>query len=227
MPEFSQNAQVLRDLDPDFIESFAVDLAWQYDGLYERLSADATFPDWMKAEEFRRERSNCAVRAGIAAANAHGVPFEVHRLRCNGQRKLIIKSGRVIIIQEPIDAIDHRPAAADYKVELADAHGFVRQLELDLGDQPHRIQDWSGCTLSVLLHGSVGLGFDPEQCQLGATMLAIPDASYGQWIARYDLQTIAMFGRQPAVDDVDSPALEQEDRVIITSKKRNTISDVG
>jgi hypothetical protein len=58
-------------------------------------------------------------------------------------------------------------------------------------------------------------------------MLAIPDASYGQWVARYDLQEVAMFGRQPLKAASENIVGTQEDLVIVTSKKRNYFSDAG
>jgi hypothetical protein len=81
------------------------------------------------------------------AAVQHGVPFEFMRLECNGQSKLLLKAGRVILIQEPIDTLQDEPKVADYKIQLASVHGLICQLELDLGDRVQRIHDWSGCVL--------------------------------------------------------------------------------
>lgn len=101
--------------------------------------------------------------------------------------------------------------------------GYVRQMELDLGDQPLRIHDWSGCVLAVLLHGPAGVKFTHDQKALGNVMLAVPDAEYEQWVMRLDLHTIAMFGRGKA--DVEArPAADlevQTDNVVVTPKRKN------
>jgi hypothetical protein len=217
-----------RDLDPDFVETFAIELGWEYSSLFEAVSADDAIDPAYKDEEFNRRRGDCAVRALVRAAKQHGVPFEFRRLGCNGQRKLLLKAGRVILIQEPTLSLSAHPSAADYKVELADMHGFVRQLELDLGDQPNRIRDWSGCVLGVVLHGPVGRKFDEEHKILGAVMLAVPDAAYRQWVLRLDLETLAMFGRDGAMnEDLESDALIQDDNVVVTPKRRNTQEDIA
>ncbi|RXH31993.1 hypothetical protein [Bradyrhizobium zhanjiangense] len=218
---------LLRDLDPDFVEKIAVELGWQYDGLYEELAGDATQFDYSREEEFNRRRADCAKRAIARACQQHGIPFEFRRLACNGQYKLLAKAGRVILIQEPIQTLDDHPAVADYKVELSDLHGFARQLELDLGDQPERIRDWSGCVLAVLLHGAAGPKFSREHKSLGRAMLAIPDAAYSYWVTRLDLQAIAMFGRAlPNAGERDIQTT-QEDQVVVTPKRRNDRAEFG
>lgn len=111
---------------------------------------------------------------------------------------------------------DH-PKISDYKMELAESYGILRQPEFDLGDIVGRILDWSGCILGVVLHGAAGPWFTREHKKLGGLLLGIPDTAYNHWIHRFDLLQIAMFGR-------DTPAEEpptQEDRVKITPKKRN------
>jgi hypothetical protein len=148
-------------------------------------------------------------------------------LDCNGQHKLLVKAGRVILIQEPILTLEAHPSAADYKMQLADMHGFVRQLELDLGDRPHRILDWSGCVLGVLLHGPAGRKFDRSQKSLGTVMLAVPDAGYSRWILRLNLHSIAMFGRSVPTKEDHQENLVQGDNVVVTSKKRNFEADFG
>jgi hypothetical protein len=212
-----------RDLDPDFIETFANQLAWEYDDLFRRVSAlEGT--DWGYREEaLSRGRADCAVRALIRAAKQHGVPHELRRLECNGQHKLLVKAGRVILIQEPTVGLDAAPSAADYKIELARMHGFVRQLELDLGDQPNRILDWSGCVLGVVLHGHA----DRHKRGLGTIMLAVPDAEYSHWVLRLDLEAIAMFGRNADEEDAAPSNPAQEDNVIVLPKKRRTQEDIA
>jgi hypothetical protein len=217
---------ILRDLDPDFVESVAVELGWEYNSLYEKLADDPSLMDCYREEEFNKRRSDCAMRAMARAAKQHGVPYEFHRLACNGQHKLLVKAGRMILIQECILTLGDEPSTSDYKLQLADIHGFVRQLELDLGDQPSRILDWSGCLLGVLLHGASGRRFNREQKSLGSAMLAVPDASYSQWVLRLDLHSIAMFGRNAPKDDNGSD-IAQDDEVIVTSKRRNSKAELG
>lgn len=210
---------MLHDLDPDFIEAISLAAAWEYNSLYEWLHDQPALIDDYREEEFNRQRPDCAVRALAGAAKRYGVPYEFRKLDCNGQRKLLVKAGRVLLIQEPIASIQDQPTVAEYKRQLADVHGFVRQLELELGDQPHRIRDWSGCVLGVLLHGPTGKKFSREQKSLGTIMLAVPNAEYDQWVLRLDLHTIAMFGRSSvATERADSDV--QEDNVVVTAKKR-------
>jgi hypothetical protein len=62
-------------------------------------------------------------------------------------------------------------------------------------------------------------------------MLGIPDAAYQQWVVRFDLHDIAMFGRGH-VDRDDHVATKvrepiQEDRVIVTPKRRNYEEGTG
>jgi hypothetical protein len=218
---------LLRDLDPDFIESVAVGLGWEYNSLYERLADDPSLMDCYREEEFNKRRGDCAVRAIARAAIQHGIPHEFRRLDCNGQRKLLVKAGRVILIQESILTLGDQPSTSDYKMQLADMHGFVRQLELDLGDQPTRIRDWSGCVLGVLLHGAAGRKFDRGQKSLGSAMLAVPDSAYSQWILRLDLHSIAMFGRNAPKDDEVNRDITQDDEVVVTSKRRNSEAEFG
>jgi hypothetical protein len=196
--------------------------------LFNQVSEDNNIDPAYRDEEFNRRRGACAVRALVRAADLHGVPYEFRRLGTNGQSKLLVKAGRVILIQEPTLSLGAQPTAADYKVELAEMHGFVRQLELDLGDQPNRIHDWSGCVLGVALHGPAGRKFDRDNKALGTIMLAAPDASYSHWVLRFDLETLAMFGRNPEADlPSEDETLEQDDNVFVTPKKRNTQEDIA
>jgi hypothetical protein len=225
-----QAKQILRgDLEPDFIEAVALETAWQYSSLYDTLAADSTLVDDYREEEFRKHRGDCAIRALAHCANRYGVPYEFHRLECNGQRKLLVKASRVILIQECMLTLEDRPSANDYKRQLADIHGFVRQLELDLGDQPNRIRDWSGCILAVLLHAPAGRKFNREHKSLGSIMLGIPDAAYQQWILRLDLHSIAMYGRGsvPTENEFVDQNVIQPDNVFVTSKKRNSKSETA
>jgi hypothetical protein len=197
------------DIDPDFLRAAAIAIAWEYRLLYEQLVAGDAIPLEWKAEEFNRQRVSCVVRALSRCAKRHGIPFDFRRLECNGQNKLIIKAGRVILVQEPIlDLLDH-PRESAYKRELADAHSLIRQLELDLGDQPNRILDWSGQVFAVLLHGAAGYWFSERDKQLGALMLAVPDAAYGSWVMRIDITRLAVYGSQ-ADATTDVPVKEEQ-----------------
>lgn len=212
------------DLNPDFIETTAVNIGWEYHQLFETLAADPSLTDDVREEEFNRRRGFCAVKALSAAALKHGVPYEFRRLCCNGQKKLLVKAGRVIILQESILSLADRPKPADYKLELSQVHATVRQLELPLGDRPQRITDWSGCFLGALLHGATGPRFTEKHKMLGGLSLGFPDAAYGQWVLRLDLHDIAMFGRGKSSvrgDDAggNKAGSEQRDEVVVTSKR--------
>lgn len=215
----SRIAEIVKhDIDPDFLRSLSVATGWEYEHCFDDIAENEDLSDPLKSEEFSKRRSNLAVKAMIFAAKKHGIPFDFKRIECNGQEKLLLKIGRVILIQEPILTLADHPRAADYKVELANASGLIRQLELELGDQPQRIYDWSGCVLAVLLHAPAGPRFQRSHRSLGALMLAVPDAHYANWVMRLDLRRIAMFG-YPTGDHEAKPV--QEDRVIVTPKNRN------
>jgi hypothetical protein len=221
-------AEILRnDLDPDFLKAVCIATAWEYSGCYQALADDEFLSDSLRSEEFSKRRSNLAVRALVQASKIHGVPYNFRRLECNGQEKLLVKAGRVIIIQEPIISLADRPHTADYKEELANTHGLVRQLELELGDQPKRIHDWSGCILAALLHAPAGPAFTKSDRSLGALMLAVPDAAYRNWTVRLDLHRVAMFGFAPFEADRDDETIVQPDNVIITPKSRRASTGTG
>jgi len=215
-----------KDVDPDFLESCAIAAAWAYHSLYERLKSESGLTDEMRLGLFAQERSSMVVNALSSVAHRMRVPYDFKRLACNGQRKLLIKMGRVVMIQEPILMLDDAPRAADYKTELADANGLIRQLELDLGDDPKRSIDWNGQVFAVFLHGSYGAKFSRRDRALGGLMLAVPNAHYDSWVTRIDLRQAAMFGRtadEHAARSAVHP--EQEDRVVVkvkTSTKKNT-----
>lgn len=214
---------VSHDLDSEFLEALSIAVAWEYHALYEELAADKELSDAIRAEEFARRRGFCVAKVLTATATRFRVPVEHRRLECNGQTKTMVQAGRVIVIQEPINSLSNRPKAADYKTRLADVHGLVRQLELDLGDRPYVVRDWSGCVLSVLLHGAAGPKFTREHRMLGGLFLAVPDASYSQWLIRLDLHDLAMFGR-PKAETTAPPndAAGQPDLVVVTRKKKNS-----
>jgi hypothetical protein len=218
----TQTSQIIRnDLDPEFIKSVSIGVGWEYSQCYDELSEDECLTDALRSEEFAKRRGGLAVRALVKAAKKHAIPYNFRRLDCNGQEKILVKAGRVIIIQEPILSLFDRPHIADYKLELANTHSLVRQLELELGDQPQRISDWSGCILAVLLHAPAGADFTRSHRALGALMLAVPDSAYRNWTLRLDLHRVAMFGFAPSFETDPDHVPVQEDRVIVTSKNRN------
>ncbi len=212
----------LRDIDPEFVLSFAKDLAWRYSQLYDELKHDDTLSLEYKKEVFARRRVECAVRSLSYAAKMHGVPYEFRKLTCNGQRKILLKMGRVVLIQEAMRFPTDAPRASDYKRELADAYGLIRQLELDLGDQPHKIRDWGGEVLGVVLHGAAGLNFTREDRELGFLLLGVPDAAYSQWVIRLDFHEIAMWGAEAGYDVSAPQADAQADNVQVTLKTNRT-----
>ena len=214
----------LNDLDPNFLEAAAVETGWVYSVLYDELADDPTLTDAFRREEFNRRRAASTMKGLARVAQRHGVPFEFRRLGSNGQSKLLIKAGRMILIQEPILTRWDHPVVADYKRDLANMNGFFGQLELDLGDQPLRTLDCSGCVLGVLLHAAAGDRFRREDKELGSLMLALPDADYQQWILRADLHELAMFGRSKeasAKTAAPSGEARQEDNVVVTRKRKN------
>jgi hypothetical protein len=221
--------EILRyDLNPEFIETLSIEIAWRYDRLYEELRADSALPLELKLSEFAARRSICAIKAMVLAAKQHGVPYSFRHLDCNGQRKILLKMGRIVVIQEPFLELADAPRIADYKRELADMYGLIRQLELNLGDVPDRGLDWSGGILAVLLHGASGPRFTRRDRALGGLMLAVPDGDYSMWVARLDLHRIAMFGIDRARisseggSDPDRSS-GQSDEVVVRRKKRNNL----
>lgn len=210
--------QRLRDIDPEFVVTFAKDLAWRYGELYDELKGDDSLSLDYKKEVFARRKVECALRALSYAAKKHGVPYEFRKLPCNGQCKIFLKMGRMVLIQEAMQFPTDAPHASDYKRELADAHGLIRQLELDLGDQPNRIHDWGGEVLGVVLHGAAGLNFTREDKELGFLLLGVPDAAYSQWVIRLDLHRIAMWGAEIELEVGVQHADAQPDNVHVTLK---------
>ena len=211
---------VTNDIDREFLEALSIAVGWEYYSLYEELASNRGLTDELRDEEFGRRRGFCVARALAATATRFKVPVEQRRLNYNGQHKTIAQAGRVLIIQESIVGLLDRPKVADYKRSLAEVHGAVRQLELDLGDKPYAVSDWSGCVLCVLLHGAAGPRFTQPHRMLGGLFLAVPDASYSQWVLRLDLHRLAMFGSEkPEVAEPAAAEGNQPDLVVVTRKK--------
>ncbi len=153
--------QILRgDLNPEYMEAALKSLAWGYDRLYEELAGNSAINDAMRHEQFGHRRGTCAIDALLQNAKKHGVPYDIRRLDCNGQNKLLVRMvGRLVLMQEPILSFRDDPRVSDYKIKLANLYGMMSQLELNLGDGYYRNSDWAGCILSVLLHGAAGPRF--------------------------------------------------------------------
>ena len=212
---------VLGDLDPEFVKILASEMAWEYDRLYDFLALHSDgLPDPFLNHEFACLRGKCATSAMHRACQRHGVPYEFRRLECNGQRKILSRVGRLVLIQEPMLTLTDHPRASDYKVQLAESHGILRQIEFDLGDILGRILDWDDCILAVVLHGATGPWFTKDHKKLGGLMLGIPDASYNHWVRRFDLMRLALTGDNWEADE-PAEAPVQQDRVTVTLKNKN------
>jgi hypothetical protein len=224
---------VCHDLDSAFIRTFAISVAWGYDRIYEELAEDTSLCDIARNEEFVRRRGLNATSSLAQSAEIHGVPFEWKRLDCNGQSKLLVKAGRLILIQEPMASLVEHPRASDYKKNLAESNSLTLQYGLDLGDRPLHIRDWSGCVLGVLLHGCSGPKFTREHKGLGGLMLGVPDVAYENWTLRLDLHRIAMFGiddvplATPASSGCASPAVQSDDVKVTLKPKRGARGEAG
>lgn len=222
---------VQNDLDPEFIETVLKQLPWEYNRLFGELSKDRQLNEDQRTEEYNKRRGLCATEALIFACDRHKVPYERMRLHYNGQTKLLVRMGRIIMLQEAIDAFGDPLKSADYKVELASTSSTCRQLEFDFGDGRLRHREWSGCILAVLLHKPAGTQFTKEHKQLGGVALGIPDAGYTHWTRRFDLMEIAMFGRRGAgwLSDTEDKSVpdDQTDNVVVKPKKKNTERETG
>ncbi|RVU21526.1 hypothetical protein [Methylobacterium oryzihabitans] len=219
--------QILRgDLNPEYMEAALKSLAWGYDRLYQELADNNAINDAMRHEQFGHRRGTCAIDALLENAKKHGVPYDIRRLDCNGQNKLLVRMGRLVLMQEPVLSFRDDPRVSDFKLKLANLYGLMNQLELDLGDGYYRDSEWAGCILSVLLHGAAGPKFTRDHKKLGGVMLAVPDAEYSSWVHRLDLYELAMHGRNGKDWTPKSAPSEysllQPDNVIINPKRKNS-----
>lgn len=140
--------------------------------------------------------------------------------------------GRIILIQETFSDSTGGPQTAEYKKRLADTHCLIRQLELDFGDQPKRILDWSGSVVAVLLHGADLLRLHLGTKPFGGLMLGVPNEKYDSWMLRLDLTKLAIHGA-----DADTPQGEeilrekqpptQEDAVRVTLRRKKKSTGTG
>ena len=220
---------VLKDLDPEFIETALTRLPWEYERIYDELSRDRHLDFDGRMEEYNRRRGLCAVEALIYSCDRHKVPYEYFRLDCNGQRKLLVRMGRLIIIQEPAEFFGGAPKFANYKLQLASTRYSAQQLEFDFKDGFSRNREWSDCVLGVLIHKPAGPNFSKSHKAFGGATLAIPDAGYTHWTRRFDLEEIAMHGRKGAkwlVDDfAEKRDVDQVDEVFVSPKKKNFVRE--
>lgn len=216
------------DLNTDWAHTVVTAAAWAYPRLYDEIKANPLIPDHLKDDEFGRRRGPAIVQCMIAACEKHQVPWDRRRLPANGQQKLLIKAGRLTIIQEPILTLGDAPRASEYKRSLAQHRGATAQLELPLGDRPERLLDFSQGLMAVVLHGPTGTSFRKDHRELGAMMLAVPNAEYTGWVKRFDLHDLAMFGSVSAEREDQSAVAEQQDRVRVRTRQRRAVErDVG
>jgi hypothetical protein len=222
---------VHHDLDPDFIRSFAVRLAWGYRALFDELSAQEGLTDEHRNELFNKRRGDVATQVLAATSKQHGVPFEFLRLECNGQRKPVARCGRLVLILEAVSFFDEHPQLANYKLSLSNMHSYMTQLEFNFGDRHQRVGNWEGTALGVLLHGATGSRFSQEAKGLGVLNLGLPDASYRQWISRIDLKKTAIFGEDQTegtgATQKNTSESAQADNVVVRPKKKDQGRDVA
>lgn len=211
------------DLNTEWAHALVTAAAWAYARLYDEIEVNPLIPDHMKDDEFGRRRGPAIVQCMIDACETHHVPWDRRRLPANGQQKLLIKTGRLTIIQEPILTLGDAPRASDYKRSLAQYRGATAQLELPLGDRPERLLDFSQGLLAVVLHGPTGTSFKKNHRELGAMMLAVLNAEYTGWVKRFDLHTLAMFGSISAEGEDKNPVADQQDRVRVRTRQRRAV----
>ena len=212
------------DIDPEFLATVGKTLAWEYPLLYERIANDHGIPLEIKPEAYAKQRPGCAVKALVQACKQHGVPYDFRKLSCNGQYKLLVKMGRVVIIQEPMLTNDEHPRVSEYKREMVAATGFTQQLELDLGDMKRNVRDWTGSVVAALLHAPAGPRFTIEDRSLGAFMLGVPNETYNSWLMRLDLHRVALFGFNSTTDQLspehnESEPAAQKDNVTVKLRR--------
>lgn len=197
MQSFEQRigALLASDIDPDFLRSISIAIGWAYHENFNSVERQGGLTLGRKRQEYGRRRQSVVEDAITRVCLDKKVPYDWRRLDCNGQEKLIIKCGRVLLIHEAIVIGRKGPIVADYKAQLAGTYNVTRQLELDLGDLPGRIHDWSGDVVATILHGHVGDRFDAEHRGLGALRIAVADGSYDSWIIDVRLTELALQGR--------------------------------
>jgi hypothetical protein len=219
--EETVRARLASDVDPAFFRALSIAIAWAYQDLFERIDENDYLDVGRKKQDFGWQRSSAVECAIIRVCKDHGVPFEWKRLEYNGQKKLMVLCGRVIFIHEAMQLGVKGPYVADYKRSLAGTHNVTRQLELDLGDIPGKINDWSGEVLATLLHGHAGALFTKEQRALGVLRVGVADGSYDSWVVNQDITEFAVEGRGASIIGTrDADAVAQQDRTKVVLRQQ-------
>ncbi len=214
-------ARLASDVDPKFFRALSVAITWAYQQLFEQLNENEYLDLNRRKLEFGKQRSAAVEEAIIRVCRDHGVPYEWKRLDYNGQSKLVVLCGRVLMIHEAVQLGVKGPYAADYKRSLAGTYNMTRQLELDLGDIPGKVCDWSGDVLATLLHGFAGSLWTHEQRALGSLRVAVADGSYDSWLVNQDVTELAVEGRRnSSIGDRDKQVQQDRTRVTLRQEAR-------
>lgn len=217
-------ATLRSDIDPEFLRALSVGVGWAYQDLFEDIVAHCLIGPAGMRREFGHRRASAVESAIVRVCRDRGIPFDWRRLDYNGQDKLIVKCGRVLLIHEAIPLDRRGPVAADYKRALVGTHNITRQLELDLGDIPGRIHDWSGDIVATILHGAAGHSFDAKSRGLGVLRIGVADGSYDSWIVNHDVTDFAMEGR-PVPDFGTEENQEQTDRTRVVLRRHAKLNE--
>lgn len=227
--------QILQVMQRDFPEDFRDALHGNLAGAYDRSFEDIARPpgafiptptpeiNEMNYLAARKARRAIGMTALMQTAQQCGIPFQIKRLACNGQRIVVAQLGQILLVAEPVDHLAERPNHADYKAELAASHFAIRQLEMDFGPHPEEARyrqriDARNTMLVVVQHGMRGGDFNRRDTAFSMFNVAVPDATLGSWLWKAN----AMNGELDASLDWTSPigksAVVQEDRVTISVK---------
>ena len=82
---------VKHDLDPDFVEALAVDVAWEYSTLYEQIASEPDLPDDFRLEQFSRRRGYSVAAALKRSAIVHRVLMTLFVLSVTGNKSSSLK----------------------------------------------------------------------------------------------------------------------------------------
>ena len=83
----------LRDIDMNFLQSLCVAAPWQYSELSKSIMARDDLSPCEKQEHFIWLRADGMNQALKRCAKQHGIPYDIKRLSCNGQNKLLVNPG--------------------------------------------------------------------------------------------------------------------------------------
>lgn len=229
------DSQILQVMRRDFPEEFSDALQHNLVGAYARSYEDVARPpggfvphrsadlDALDLVAVRRARRGCGMSALMQTAEQFGIPYQLKRLSCNGQRIAVAQLGQVLLIAEPIDSLTERPEHARYKTELAASHFAIRQIEMDFSPHEEEVRyrqriDARNTMLAVLQHGMRGGSFTRRDTALAMMNIAVPDATFSSWLWRAnvlnDEMAMALDWRTPIT--VKPPV--QTDRVTVTVK---------